>query len=129
MSNYIDIEDALQAMLNADTTITASACAKPLPASFVMPHIVVDELNAYDVNRAQAVYNVVFTIRAAEYAQAAQLACELGDWVRGLEGATIGGKPCYQVDALTKQRVEPDASHESALLAKVSASLWLRVAD
>ena len=123
---YIDIEDALQGKLAADKY---NACAKPLPASFSMPHVVVDMLNAYDDNAAQAVYAVDFDVRCETYGEAAALQCEVGDWVRNLEGQSIGGVPCYRVDSLRLQRVQPDASNQGAILATVSANLRLRVAD
>lgn len=123
---YIDIEDALQAMLNA---ADFNACAKPLPANFTMPHVLVDLLNASDDNPAQAVYNVDFDCRAETYQQAAELQCSVANWARNLEGAEVGGVPCYKVDTLRMLRVQPDAANENALLATVSAGLRLRIAD
>ena len=123
---YIDIEDALQALLTADGY---NACAKPLPANFTAPHITVDLLNAADVNAAQAVYNVDFDVRADDYAGAVSTACAIADWARKLEGSTIGGVPCYRVDTLRIGRAAPDPSNQQKILATVSAGLRLRVAD
>ena len=123
---YIDIENALQEMLNAEGY---NACAKPLPAGFVMPHVLVDMLNASDDNAAQAIYNVDFDCRASSYSEAAQLQCEIANLIRSFEGADIGGVPCYKVDTLRILRLQPDASNENAILATVSAGLRLRVAD
>lgn len=126
MMGYIDIEDALQAMLNADKF---NACAKPLPAAFSVPHVTVDMLNAQSDNPAQALYSVDFDCRAATYAEAALLQCEVADWVRKLEGHEVGGVPCYLVDSIRMLRCQPDAAHQDVVLATVSAVLRLRVAD
>ena len=123
---YIDIEDALQSMLTAEHY---NACAKPLPASYEMPHIVVDLLNAADDNLAQAIYNVDFDIRCADYATAAEMQCEVADWARRLEGRDIGGKPCHRVESLRMQRIAPDAANQEAILATVSVGLRVRIAD
>lgn len=124
---YIDIEAALQAMV-ADELLY-DACAKPLPASFTMPHVCVDLLNAADINRAQAIYNVNLDCRAATYEEAAEMQCAVADWARGLEGREIDGRPCYMLDTLRLQRIQPDASNEGAILATVSAGLRVRIAD
>jgi len=126
MMGYFDIEDALQAMLNADGF---NACAKPLPESFTMPHVVVDLLNAGDANRAQGIYNVDFDCRAATYEDAAELQCSVANWARELEGKSIGGRPCYMLDTLRLQGIRPDRSNEGALKAIVSAGLRVRIAD
>jgi len=123
---YIDIEDAIQAELTASHY---NACAKPLPAAFAMPHVCVDLLNAYDVNEAQAVYNVHMDVRAADYAAAAQTAAEIADWTRSLVGKSLAGKPVYMLDDLRILRAQPDAANENAILTTVSASLRVRVAD
>lgn len=126
MSAFIDIEDALQQMLNAQGF---TACAKPLPQHFACPHVLVDMLNAWDENAAQAVYSVDFDCRAETYAEAAQLQLDVSNFARSLAGADIGGKPCYLVDSIRLQRIEPDKSHQNVILATVSANLRVRVAD
>lgn len=123
---YFDIEDALQSMLNSDGF---DACAKPLPQSFSMPHVLVDLLNAGDANKAQGIYNVDFDCRAASYEDAAALQCAVADWVRALEGREIGGKPCYMLDSLRLQGARPDRANEGAIRAIVSAGLRVRIAD
>jgi len=126
MSGYIDIEDALQARLAADGF---DACAKPLPASFACPHVLVDMLNAWDENAAQAAYTVDFDCRADDYAAAVALQLSVERWVRGLPGSALAGKPVYAVDSLRLQRAEPDQSHQNVIIATVSAQLRVRVAD
>ena len=123
---YIDIEDALQGLLNESGF---DACAKPLPKDFACPHVLVDMLNAWDENEAQAVYSVDFDCRADTYAEAAQLQLAVSDAVRGLVGSELGGKPVYAIDNLRLQRAQPDQSHENVILATVSAELRARVAD
>lgn len=123
---FIDIEDALQQALNE---AGFNACAKPLPADFGMPHVTVDMLNAQHDNEAQALYAVDLDCRAETYAEAAQLQCEVAGWARSLEGRSLGGKPCYLADSVRLQRCQPDAAHQDAILATVSAVLRVRVAD
>lgn len=124
--NLIDIEDALQARLNADGF---DACAKPLPASFSMPHVTVDCLNVQPDNRAQAVYAVDLDVRAGDYATAAAEANRVAEWLATLPGTVLGGVPCYALDGWNVQRAQPDASNQGVVMATVSASLRLRVAD
>lgn len=124
--SYIDIEDALQQALNA---AGFNACAKPLPHDFACPHVLVDMLNAWDDNPAQAVYSVDFDCRAEDYAEAAELQLSASDFVRGLPGTELGGKPCYAIDNLRLLRAEPDQSHQNVIIATVSAELRVRVAD
>ena len=126
MSSFIDIEDALQQALNV---ASISAHAKPLPQAFRMPCVTVDMLGAWEDNAAQAIYTVDFDCRAADYAQAAQLQLDVSNAVRALMGSTLGGKPLYALDELRLQRIEPDQSHQNAILATVSATLRVRVAD
>lgn len=126
MSSFIDIEDALQQMLNAQGF---DACAKPLPQGFTCPHVLVDMLNAWDDNPAQAIYSVDFDCRAETYDAAAQLQLDVSNLVRSLPGSTLGGKPCYAVDNIRLQRIAPDQSHQNVIIATVSADLRVRVAD
>lgn len=126
MSGFIDIEDALQAVLNG---AGLSSCAKPLPAGFACPHVCVDMLNAWDDNPAQAVYSVDLDCRAGTYAEAAALQIAASNVVRSLPGTDLLGKPCYSVDSLRLQRAAPDQSHPNVILATVSAELRVRVAD
>lgn len=126
MSGFIDVEDALQALLG-DSGF--DACAKPLPADFACPHVTVDMLNAWDENAAQAVYSVDFDCRAESYGEAAELQLAVANLVRELPGSTLAGKPVYAVDALRLQRAEPDQSHQDVIIATVSAELRVRVAD
>ena len=126
MSEFIDVEDALQAALNG---AGFDACAKPLPAGFACPHVLVDMLSAWDDNAAQAVYSVDFDCRAETYGDAAALQLVVANWLRGLPGSELGGKPVYAVDSLRLQRAELDQSHENVILATVSAELRVRVAD
>ncbi|MBR2837775.1 MAG: hypothetical protein IKE55_03225 [Kiritimatiellae bacterium] len=126
MSNFIDIEDALQARLNAQGF---NACAKPLPQGFRCPHVCVDMLNAWDDNAAQAVYSVDLDCRAETYDGAARLQLDASNLVRALPGSDLGGKPCYAVDSIRMQRIAPDKSHQNVILATVSAQLRVRVAD
>ena len=124
--SYIDIEDALQQALNG---VGFNACAKPLPQRFTCPHVLVDMLNAWDENAAQAIYSVDLDCRAETYAEAVQLQLDVSDFVRSLPGSTFGGKPCYAVDNIRLQRIAPDQSHQDVILATVSAELRVRVAD
>lgn len=126
MSSFIDIEDALQARLNG---AGFDACAKPLPQRFACPHVLVDMLNAWDENAAQATYQVDFDCRAESYAEAAQLQLDVSDFVRALPGSTLAGKPCYAVGSIRLQRLAPDLSHQDVIIATVSAELRVRVAD
>jgi len=126
MSSFIDIEDALQQALNAQGF---TACAKPLPQRFACPHVLVDMLNAWDENEAQAAYQVDFDCRAETYDDAARLQLGVSGFVRALPGSTLAGKPCYAVDSIRLQRIEPDKSHQDVILATVSAQLRVRVAD
>lgn len=126
MSEFIDVEDALQARLN---DAGFAACAKPLPAAFACPHVLVDMLNAWDENAAQAVYSVDLDCRAATYGEAAALQASVANWLRGLPGSELGGKPVYALDSLRLQRAEPDQSNQNVILATVSAEMRVRVAD
>ena len=126
MSSFIDIEDALQQALNA---AGFDACAKPLPQHFACPHVLVDMLNAWDENPAQATYSIDLDCRAETYAEAAQLQLDVSNFVRTLPGSTLCGKPCYAVDSIRLQRIAPDQSHQNVILATVSAQLRVRVAD
>lgn len=126
MSDFIDIEDALQSALNVHGF---SACAKPLPQVFACPHVTVDMVNAWDENAAQAVYSVDFDCRDETYAGAAALQLNVSNFVRDLVGYELHGKPVYAVDSLRLQRAEPDQSHQNVIIATVSADLRVRVAD
>lgn len=123
---FFDIEDALQSAL---TTEGYNACAKPLPATFTTPHIVVDMLNAWEENAAQAIYSVDFDVRCDGYASAAQTQDQIANWIMTLPGNSIGGVPCYLVDSLRLQRAQPDAAHPTLIMATVSANLRLRLAE
>lgn len=125
MSSFIDIEEPLQAYLGA---AGFSAHAKPLPQAFAMPCVTVDMLAAWDDNAAQAVYSVDLDCRADGYAQTAQLQLGVSNAIRALAGSELAGRPVYAAD-VRLQRAEPDKSHQNAILATVSASLRVRVAD
>ena len=124
MIGYIDIEDALQAMLNS---AGFNAGARPLPAGFGTPHVLVTLLNAADTNRAQALYNVALDCRADDYEGAVALARAVSDWARGLEGRWIGEAYCHQLDSLRMTQAQPDASHEDVIMSTVSVGLLVRI--
>ena len=126
MGGYFDIEDALQRMLNE---AGFDAHAKPLPASFRTPCVTVWMVNAQGANVAQADYSVEFDCRADDYAGAVALAADVANWVRGLGGAEIGGRPCYVAGDPLLQAAQPDASHPTCILATASAVLRVRIAD
>ena len=126
MGGFIDIEDALQAALNE---AGFSAHAKPLPEGFATPCVTVDMLNAQQENAAQARYSVDFDCRAGDYAQAAELQASVANWLLGIGGTELGGVPCYVSGDPLLQRAQSDASHPTCILATVSASLLLRIAD
>jgi len=126
MSSFIDIEDALQQALNA---AGFDAHAKPLPYAFSTPCVTVDMTGAWDDNAAQALYSVDFDCRAADYADAAQLQIGVSNAVRALVGSALAGKPLYAIDEMRIQRCEPDQSHQNVIIATVSATLRVRVAD
>ena len=126
MGGFIDIEDALQTALNE---AGFSAHAKPLPAGFETPCVTVWMVNAQPVNAAQVEYRVEFDCRADADAEAMALMLSVADWVRGLSGKAVGGAACFASDEPLLQGAQNDASHPSCVLATVSATLLLRVAD
>lgn len=126
MNGFIDIEDAMQAALNAEGF---DAHAKPLPEAFRMPCVTVDMRSSWQDNEVQAVYSVDLDCRAEGYAEATALQASAANWLRGIVGSMLGGVPVYSVDALRLQPAGVDKPHQTAILATVSANLRIRLQD
>ena len=119
----IDIEDALQAALNADGI---KAAAPPVPAN-LSPSVFVHRTGGYGTQYVQDLHTIDFDCYAETEAEAMAQACELTRWVRSLEGREIT-VPVYIAEVTTLPYNNPDPNHASLARATLSAQITTRVA-
>ena len=118
----IDIEDALQAALNADGI---KAAAPPVPAN-LKPSVYVYRTGGYGTQYVQDLHTVDFDCYAETEAEAMAQACQLTGWVRALEGRELE-TPVYISQITTLPYNNPDPSHSSLARATFSAQITTRV--
>lgn len=118
----IDIEDALQAALNADGI---AACAPPVPANLA-EQVVVVATGGYSQAYVQDVHAVSFDCYASGETEAMSRACALTRWVRALPGKTVGTY-CYGAEVETLPYNNPDPAHPTLARATFAARITTRV--
>ena len=118
----IDIEDALQAALNAQGI---KAAAPPVPAN-LKPCVYIYRTGGYGTNYVQDLHTVDFDVYAETEAEAMEQADELTRWVRSLEGRDIG-VPVYISQITTLPYNNPDPSHYNLPRATFAAQITTRV--
>lgn len=118
----IDIEDALQAALNADGV---KAAAPPVPAN-LGPSVYVHRTGGYGTQYVQDLHTVDFDCYADTEAEAMAQACDLTAWVRALEGRELTA-PVYIAQITTLPYNNPDPNHPSLARATFSTQITTRV--
>lgn len=107
----IDIEDALQEAFNA---IGIESCAPPVPSDIgnVLPHVMPWALGSgYRMNLVQDMFSVSIDVRAADHAEAAELAGTVCGVIRALKGRMLGGVQCYEAQIDREPYPNPDPDH------------------
>ena len=118
----LDIEDALQAALNAQGI---KAAAPPVPAK-LGPSVYVHRTGGYSTQYVQDLHTVDFDCYEPTEAEAMAKADALTRWIRELEGRDIG-TPVYISKVTTLPYNNPDPNHSSLARATVSAQITTRV--
>ena len=116
----IDIEDAIQAALNADNI---KASAPPVPAN-LGPCVFVHRTGGFTQAYVQDVHTVDFDCYAETEAEAMAAACRLTGWVRALQDL---GVPVYETETTTLPYNNPDPNHPTLPRATFSAQITTRV--
>lgn len=116
MRQHNDIETALYNLL---TSAGKSASAHSVPASLgeALPHVHVVATGGFTQSMVIEVHNVDFDVYAGDPADAMTAASELCDWVRDLQGETVG-TTCYESEVITLPYHNPDPRHST--LARVT---------
>ena len=120
----IDIEDALQAYLNA---CNITACAPPVPADLDAGQVIVTRTGGQQRSYVQDVHFVTLDCYAENPARAQALACVLTEELRNLEGKTIGGVPVYQSACTSLPYNNPDPNNHALARATFSVQIVTRV--
>ena len=119
-----DIETALYDLLTAEN-YSASAHALPASLGSTLPHVHVVRTGGYTSDMAIENANVDFDVYAKDPAEAMGEASDLCDWVRGLEGKTVG-TPCYSSEVNTLPYHNPDPRHPNISRATFKAQILTR---
>lgn len=119
----IDIEDALQAALNADG-ITASA--PPVPAN-LSPCVFVYRTGGFSQAYVQDVHTVDFDCYAKTEAEAMRRADLLTAWIRALPDDQKLTATTYAAEVTTLPYNNPDPNNHTLARATVSAQITTRV--
>lgn len=124
MRKSVDIETALYNKLTADS-YSASAHALPASLGTTLPHIHVTRTGGYTSDLVVETNQVDFDVYADTSADAMAYACNLCDWVRGLEGVALT-TPCYSAEVNTLPYSNPDPRHPNLGRATFKAQILLR---
>ena len=119
----IDIEDAIQAALNAEGI---KAAAPPVPAN-LSPCVYVYRTGGNSQNYVQDTHLVSFDCYAHTEAEAMEQADELTKWVRYIVGRDLL-TPVYASELVTLPYNNPDPSHPTLPRATFLAQITTRVA-
>lgn len=109
----IDIEGALQAALDGVSIDgeTVKAYAPPLP-DFLLPCIYIERTGGGEQDRVIDRHIVEIDTRAETWAKAQSTANRIIGYLRELEGAEIGGVPCYAVELNSMPYNNYDPEHQ-----------------
>lgn len=123
----IDIEDGLQAALNASGV---AACAPPVPETLgeVLPFAVVTRTGGNELSAVQDSHTVSVDCYAATWAKAQALAGRLTALVRSLPGSKMEGVPVYASSIEAVPYGNADPTHPTVPRVTFSASITTRVA-
>lgn len=123
----IDIEDALQAALNADGFV---ACAPPVPPTLgsTLPFVVLTRTGGSTCSLVQDWHYVSVDVYASTWADAQAQASQLTAWFRALAGTTLGGVPCYKCDINAYPYNNTDTDHPTIARVTFNAHVLTRVA-
>lgn len=127
MLKTIDIEDGLQAALNAQGI---RACAPPVPPDLgaELPIVLVTRTGGQQQNIVQDSHTVSVDCYAPTWAEAQAHASALTAAIRALQGARVGGVPCYQANINVLPYNNQDPDHPTVPRVTFSATLLTRVA-
>lgn len=120
----IDIEDTLQAALNAAGIV---ASAPPVPAN-LKPCVFVYRTGGFSQNYVQDAHSVDFDCYAENEAAAMAKACELTAWVNALPQAQGLDTTVYAATITTLPYNNPDPNHYTLARATFSVQIITRVA-
>ena len=120
----IDIEDTLQAALNA---AGIKAAAPPVPAN-LGPYVFVYRTGGYSQSYVQDVSTVEFDCYEQTEAEAMARACDLTAWVRALPQDQGLETFVYFADVIALPYNNPDPNHPTLPRATFSAQIATRVA-
>ena len=120
----IDIEDAIQAEMNADGI---RAFAPPVPHD-LEGGILVTRTGGQEQSYVQDVHAVSLDCYAATDAEAVELAGTATRWLRALPGKTIGGVPCYAAEVTALPYMNTDPDHPTISRCTLNAYVTTRVA-
>lgn len=124
MRYTIDIEDALQARLNADGI---KACAPPVPADLAAPMVVCYRVGGRERAFIQDIHNMSLDVYASTEGEAMVAANRLAGYLRDLPGTKVG-TTCYTVDITTLPYLNPDPSHPTLPRCTIAADIATRMA-
>lgn len=120
----IDVEDALQALLNEGGV---KAFAPPVPHD-LDGGVLVTRTGGQEQSYVQDVHAVSFDCYAGTDAEATALAGEVTRWLRALPGKTVGGVPCYQAEVTALPYMNTDPDHPTLARCTLNAYVTTRVA-
>ena len=120
----IDIEDALQALLNAGGI---RAFAPPVPHD-LEGGILVTRTGGQEQSYVQDVHAVSLDCYAATDAEAVELAGRATRWLRALPGESVGGVPCYAAEVTALPYLNTDPDHPTLPRCTLNAYVTTRVA-
>ena len=119
----IDIEDELQAYLNANGI---KAFAPPVPKAIDTPCAYVHATGGSERAYVQDVFSISIDCYATSWAQASEVAAECVRLIRDLERVDSLATPVYTSDILTLPYVNSDPSHANLARVTFSASIAAR---
>ena len=123
----IDVEDALQAALNADG-YRASAPPIPRDLGSSLPYVLVRRTGGYENGMVQDMHLASIHVYAEDDAQAMHEADALTAWVRALAGHDLGGVPCYVAAVSTLPYGNPDPDRPELARCTIGVQLLTRTA-
>ena len=124
----IDIETALYELLTADG-YSASAHAIPATLGQTLPHVHVVRTGGFTSDMVMDFNSVDIDVYAATQVDAMEEAAVLTGWVRALEGASVGGSPCYGAEVTTLPYHNPDPRHPNIGRATFKAQITIRTQE
>lgn len=118
-----DIETALAERLRAQGT-SASAHMIPKTLGESLPHAHIVRTGGYEKNIVIEFHNIDFDVYAQDAADAMEAACDMTDWIRGLQGDF-----CHAAKITTLPYANPDPRHPGLSRTTVKAQITTRVKE